>query len=139
MNTADKWLLCLLLLGLTILMGCGELAVKESPTELVSPRFSLKEIVGFVAGFGTTFAAMPDLIALFRRKSSQGMHPRMAAITGIFQMVWIYYGLLIVSRPVVLWNIVAVAVNFTTVGAYLHYSRKERKSRMAGGGTGSSQ
>ena len=42
----------------------------------------LTQIIGFVAGFGTTFAALPDLIAMLRRRSSVGMNPRMAAILG---------------------------------------------------------
>ena len=32
---------------------------------------ALDEIIGFVAGFGTTFAAMPDLIAMIRAKLGQ--------------------------------------------------------------------
>jgi MtN3 and saliva related transmembrane protein len=31
----------------------------------------LHEIIGFVAGFGTTFAALPDLIAMLKRRSTQ--------------------------------------------------------------------
>jgi MtN3 and saliva related transmembrane protein len=49
-------------------------------------------IIGFVAGFGTTFAAAPDLIAMFKRGSSQGMNPTMAGMMGSFQIVWVYYG-----------------------------------------------
>ena len=49
---------------------------------------ALHEIIGFVAGFGTTFAAMPDLIAMLRRRSCEGMNPTMAAIMGTFQVVW---------------------------------------------------
>ena len=30
----------------------------------------LSQIIGFMAGFGTTFAALPDLIAMLRRRSS---------------------------------------------------------------------
>lgn len=37
----------------------------------------------------TTFAAMPDLIAMLRRQSSAGMNPRMAAIMGVFQLLWV--------------------------------------------------
>jgi MtN3 and saliva related transmembrane protein len=48
---------------------------------------SLTEIIGFVAGFGTTFAAVPDLLKMFKRQSSQGMNPTMAAIMGTFQIV----------------------------------------------------
>ena len=30
-------------------------------------------IIGFVAGFGTTFAVAPDLITMFKRGSPEGM------------------------------------------------------------------
>jgi hypothetical protein len=50
----------------------------------------------------------------------------MAAILGVFQVLWVYYGLLIVSRPVVLWNLLAVLINFLSVGAYMHFARKEK-------------
>jgi len=80
-----------------------------------------------VAGFGTTFAAMPDLIAMLRRRSSAGMNPRMVAIMGIFQILWVYYGLLIASRPVIAWNVIAVIINFLNVGAYFHFVRKEKR------------
>jgi MtN3 and saliva related transmembrane protein len=78
---------------------------------------------------GTTFAAVPDLLAMLRRRSSEGMNPRMAAIIGIFQILWVYYGLLIASRPVIMWNLVAVLINFLTVGAYFHFVRKERSPK----------
>lgn len=79
-----------------------------------------------MAGFGTTFAALPDLIVMLRRKSSKVMNPRMAAIMGIFQILWVYYGLLILSRPVVIWNVIAVLINSLSVGAYFHFRNKER-------------
>jgi uncharacterized protein with PQ loop repeat len=82
--------------------------------------------MGFVAGFGTTFAAVPDLVAMLRRRSSVGMNPRMAGIMGVFQILWVYYGLLILSRPVIAWNVVAVLINFLSVGAYFYFRGKER-------------
>jgi uncharacterized protein with PQ loop repeat len=89
----------------------------------------LKDIIGFLAGFGTTFAAMPDLIAMLRRRSSEGMNPRMAAIMGSFQVLWVYYGLMIGSYSVVMWNVIAICVNALTVGAYLYFSRVEKRER----------
>jgi len=50
----------------------------------------LKNVVGLVARFGTTFsafAAMDDLTAILSLRSSEGMNPRMAAITGTLQSV----------------------------------------------------
>jgi len=79
-----------------------------------------------VAGLGTTFAAVPDLVAMLRRRSSAGMSPRMAAIMGTFQILWVYYGFLIASRPVIAWNIVAVLINFLSVGAYSYFAHKEK-------------
>ena len=111
--------------SLVILAGCGELAI-EDPVSLLHPSFRRSDVVGIVAGFGTTFAALPDLIAMLKRRSSKGMNPRMAAIMGAFQIVWVYYGLLIGSSPVILWNIVAVATNFFSVGAYFYFARRER-------------
>ena len=99
-------------------------------TSLLIPRFQRSEMVGLVAGFGTTFAALPDLIAMLRRRSSEGMSPRMA-IMGVFQIFWVYYGLLILSRPVIAWNVVAVLINFLSVGAYLYFRGKERSGASA--------
>jgi len=116
-------LLCLV--SVVILAGCGELAL-EDPESLLHPRFRRSDVVGFVAGLGTTFAALPDLIGMLKRRSSKGMNPRMAAIMGAFQIVWVYYGLLIASSPVILWNVIAVATNFFSVGAYFYFARRER-------------
>ncbi len=118
-----------LLLSAIILCGCEDLVVRDVSSLLV-PRFQRSEVLGFAAGFGTTFAAVPDLITMLRRRSSAGMNPRMAGIMGIFQILWVYYGLLIASRPVIAWNAVAIVINFLSVGAYLHFVRRERKQTM---------
>ena len=118
------WLLCFFF-NVIILAGCGELALPDERS-LLFPSFQRSEVVGFVAGLGTTFAALPDLIGMLKRRSSKGMNPRMAAIMGAFQILWVYYGLLIISRPVILWNIIAVATNFISVGAYFYFARRER-------------
>ena len=123
----NKLMTGVLLLSALTLGGCEGL-VPHDTASLLIPEFKRSEVVGLVAGFGTTFAGLPDLIAMLRRRSSAGMNPRMAAIMGTFQILWVYYGLLIVSRPVVLWNVIAVLVNFISVGAYFYFVRKERSS-----------
>jgi MtN3 and saliva related transmembrane protein len=113
-----------LITPILLLAGCEQLV--HDTQSLFLPRFQRSEIFGFVAGLGTTFAVLPDLIVMMRRKSSAGMNPRMAAIVGTFQILWVYYGLLIVSRPVVIWNVIGVLMNFTTVLAYRYFVKKER-------------
>jgi uncharacterized protein with PQ loop repeat len=119
----------LLVLGVIMLCSCEGLVIRDT-TSLLAPRFQRSEIVGLVAGFGTTFAAMPDLIKMLKRRSSKGMNPTMASIMGVFQIAWVYYGLLIQSRPVVAWNVVAVVINFLSVGAYLRFARRERNQAI---------
>ena len=117
--------LALVLPALIALCGCQGL-VPQDTSSLLAPRFQRSEILGFVAGFGTTFAALPDLIGMLRRRSSAGMNPRMVAIMGAFQIVWVYYGLLILSRPVIAWNLIAVFTNALSVGSYFYFVRRER-------------
>lgn len=133
MARSNKFLILVVLLGLFILDGCGDLKglAPRDTSSLLLPRFKRSEVFGFVAGLGTTFAALPDLIAMLKRRSSAGMNPRMAEIMGIFQILWVYYGLLILSRPVILWNVIAVLINFLNVGAYFHFVRKEKYSSNA--------
>ena len=41
------------------------------------------------------------------------MNPRF----GAFEVLWVYYGLLIGSRPVILWNVIVVLINLGTLGS----------------------
>ena len=125
MDRFNRVTLAVFLPCIVALCGCGDL-VPHDTQSLLDPNLKRSEILGLVAGFGTTFAAMPDLIAMLKRRSSAGMNPRMAGIMGLFQILWVYYGLLIASRPVIVWNIVSVLVNFLSVGAYFYFAHKEK-------------
>jgi len=116
-----------LLPGALVLSGCASIGIHDTQS-LLAPSLSRSEIVGFVAGFGTTFAAIPDLVKMIKRRSSQGINPTMATIMAVFQLAWIYYGLLIASRPVIIWNIVGVLTNSLTVWAYKSFARQERET-----------
>ena len=115
----------ILVLSAILLSGCDDLVPRDTAS-LLAPHFHRSEIIGFLAGLGTTFAAVPDLFAMLRRRSTAGMNPRMAAIMCVFQVLWIYYGVLIASRPVIAWNLIAVCVNFLSVSAYRRFRRQEQ-------------
>jgi len=83
-NRAALAVLVLSVIGLT---GCQDLAPHHLE-QLFRPSTELSEIVGFLAGLGTTFTAFPVLMAMLRRRSREGMNPRMGAIMG--QILWIY-------------------------------------------------
>jgi MtN3 and saliva related transmembrane protein len=132
MSRVNKAMLGVLSLSLISVSGCQHL-VPHDTSSLLFPGLHRSEVFGILAGFGTTFAAVPDLVAMLRRRSTAGMNPRMAAIMGIFQILWVYYGLLIASRPVIVWNVVAVLINSLTVGAYFHFLRKEKSANEHAG------
>jgi len=124
-NSIERMARRIVLLWPITLCGCGDLAIRDTASLLI-PEFQRSEIFGFVAGFGTTFAAVPDLIKMIKRRSSKGINPTMMAILGVFQILWVYYGLLIASRPVIAWNLVAVIINSVTVLAYFRFAHSER-------------
>jgi MtN3 and saliva related transmembrane protein len=72
--------LAVVFLGVIPLTGCQHLIIDTE--KLIKPNVELSGIVGIQAGFGTTFAAFPDLLAMLKRQSSAGMNPRMGAIMG---------------------------------------------------------
>ena len=105
--------------------GCQHLPIRDAESLLFS-SLQKSEVWGFVAGAGTTFAAVPDLTMMFKRRSNAGMNPRMAGILAVFQMIWIYYGLLIESRPVIAWNAIAVFINSISVCAFVYFGRRDK-------------
>jgi len=109
------------------LSACESVGIHDTAS-LITPNLQRSEVVGMVAGFGTTFAALPDLLDMLKRRSSAGMNPRMAAIMGVFQVAWVYYGLLIASRPVVIWNAIGIGINALSVGAFVYFVRKEERA-----------
>jgi MtN3 and saliva related transmembrane protein len=60
---------------------------------------------------------------MLKRRSSDDMNPRMAAILGTFQILWVIYGVLIGSRNITTWNLIAIITNYLTVGAYAYFRR----------------
>ena len=100
--------------------------VQANPSNFSQNKLFWVELIGLIAGFGTTFASLPDLVVMLKKRSRQGINPRMAAITGIFQCLWLVYGLLIQAPAVIIWNMISIVTNATTVSAYLYFAKIEK-------------
>lgn len=120
----------LLLFAIAMAIVALSVAIPSLATVEVEPvRHSLAaESIGLVAGFGTTFAAFPDFMMMWKNRSTQGMNPRMAAIMGSFQALWLVYGLMIDAPAVIIWNALSVVSNASTVSAYYYFARLEKRS-----------
>ena len=129
----DRTILAALALGLITLCGCQELGTARHRKASLAPRFQRSEIIGFLAGLGNYLCRCAGFDSNGSNVAqAQGINPRMAEIIGAFQILWVYYGLLIASRPVIAWNVIAVLINFLCVGAYAYFVRARKSSQMMG-------
>jgi len=57
-------------LSLITLYGCQGDLIPLDTKSLLFPGFHRSEVIGLIAGFGTTFAAVPDLVAMLKRRQA---------------------------------------------------------------------
>ena len=81
----------------------------------------LIEATGFLAGFLTTVSFLPQLIAVFRRKSSKDLSwgYLLTFATGI--TFWLIYGSLLHSWPVILTNAITLVLVLGIAGLKCKY------------------
>jgi len=79
------------------------------------------EIVGFAAGILTTIAFLSQVIKIWKTKSTKDISLGMfiAFTTGIF--LWLIYGILINSPPIILANIVTFILSLTILVFKVRY------------------
>jgi MtN3 and saliva related transmembrane protein len=79
------------------------------------------EIIGLIAGACTTFSFVPQILEIWRTKSTKDISLGMYAIftTGI--ILWAVYGFLISSLSMIIWNIVTFLFAVTILLFKLHW------------------
>ncbi len=79
-------------------------------------------LIGFVAGTFTTVAFLPQLVRIWRTKSAHDISLLMYIIicSGIF--LWLVYGILIDSFPVIVANTVTLAIASAILVLKVRYS-----------------
>jgi MtN3 and saliva related transmembrane protein len=65
------------------------------------------ENIGFIAGLLTTGSFIPQVIKVYKTKSAGDISTGMLAMLLLGISLWISYGFVISSTPVVLWNMVS--------------------------------
>ena len=64
-------------------------------------------ILGFVAGLMTTFSAVPQIVKAAKTKSTGDLSLAYIGVLDVGTVLWMAYGLLINSLPLVVWNVVS--------------------------------
>lgn len=91
--------------------------------------FSLNnaDLVGAVAAACTTGAFVPQVVRVWRLKSAGEISLTTFSAFAFGTLVWLVYGLLIDSVPVILANAVTLVLSLTIVFLKLNYDRAARR------------
>lgn len=81
------------------------------------------EWIGLAAGALTTIAFVPQLLKIRATRSGRDVSMRTFLIFSTGVALWLAYGLLIGSLPIVLSNIVTLAVALTIIALKIRYAR----------------
>jgi MtN3 and saliva related transmembrane protein len=87
----------------------------------------LTSIVGFMAGFVTTAANLPQVWKTYRSKSGEGLSFRMLLALAIGLGLWIVYGTMSKLPPLIVTNAVALVLILSLLGMKLKYDRAPTK------------
>jgi MtN3 and saliva related transmembrane protein len=82
--------------------------------------------LGLLAGFLTTIGFLPQIIKGYRSKSMGDLSLFMPILIGIGLFIWLIYGILLDSLPLILWNAIALALNLVIIVLILRYGRNQK-------------
>lgn len=79
------------------------------------------EILGLIAGLFTTIAFVPQVIKTWKSKHAHDISLAMFSLFSSGVALWIVYGFIIGSLPVILANVVTLALALTILILKLHF------------------
>ncbi|MEI6266432.1 MAG: SemiSWEET transporter [bacterium] len=82
------------------------------------------ETVGYIAAFLTTIAAIPQLIKIIRSKHANDISIYMFLISFIGFSLWLIYGFLTSSKPLIIANIITLIIFGLIIFFKLKYTKK---------------
>jgi MtN3 and saliva related transmembrane protein len=87
----------------------------------------LSTIVGFIAGLVTTAANLPQVWKTYRSKSAEGLSFRMLLALAIGLGLWIVYGIMSKSLPLIVTNVIVFLLILLLLGMKLKFDRAPAK------------
>lgn len=78
-------------------------------------------ILGFAAGTLTTIAFIPQVIKVYQTKETRDISLMMYVMLAAGLMLWLIYGFLLKSWPIILSNIIALIANIYLIYLKLKY------------------
>jgi MtN3 and saliva related transmembrane protein len=87
----------------------------------------LTTIVGFMAGLATTAANLPQVWKTYRSKSGEGLSFRMLLGLALGVGLWIVYGMMNKSLPLIVTNAVVLLLILSLIAMKLKFDRAPTK------------
>jgi len=70
-------------------------------------------LIGLIAGTLTTFAYLPQVIKVWKSKSTHDISLAMFVTLSLGLLMWVIYGFYIDSIPVIIANVISLILSFT--------------------------
>ncbi|MGQ0577509.1 MAG: SemiSWEET family sugar transporter [Betaproteobacteria bacterium] len=81
----------------------------------------MTDAIGFLAGALTTIAFVPQAHKMYTTKSGKDISARMLTIFSVGVLLWLIYGIMIESVPVILTNVATLIVAGTIIALKIRY------------------
>lgn len=88
--------------------------------------FSIAALVGTLAGICSTSSFIPQVIKVWREGDTEAISKKMYLVTVTAFSLWIIYGLMIGSMPIIVFNIASLALSATILVIKLRNVRQAR-------------
>jgi MtN3 and saliva related transmembrane protein len=88
----------------------------------------MTDAIGFLAGALTTIAFVPQALKMYTTKSGKDVSARMLMIFSAGVVLWLIYGFMIGSLPVILSNVVTLVLSATIIALKIRYSRSNPRN-----------
>lgn len=93
----------------------------------------MTDAIGFLAGALTTIAFVPQALKMYTTKSGKDVSARMLLIFSAGVILWLIYGVMIESVPVILANVVTLILSGTIIVLKISYSRPSPRDTQNSG------
>lgn len=85
-------------------------------------------ILGLVAGTCTTVAFIPQVLQVWRTRSAQDISIGMYSVFIVGVALWLVYGLVVNSMPVVLSNLVTLLLASAVLGMKMWFENRQKNA-----------
>ncbi|HEV8260475.1 MAG TPA: SemiSWEET transporter [Burkholderiales bacterium] len=93
----------------------------------------MTDVIGLVAGLLTTTAFIPQVLKIYNTKSGKDISSRMISMFSIGLVLWLIYGIIIHSTPVIVANAFTLVLALAIIVLKIRYSRLHSRSRHDSG------